>query len=217
MLEDKIIQAATEEFKQKLRHALENLSMATLTPELATQVSQGLQESICSAALVGYRTFLESYKTGEYAMPQVQECVLLATAHLTPKEAASLLKKSSLFHPSATAINNMIEENGELIEAHLDELQHTIRDGEEVPQQTQVVVASMDGVNVLMREPGKKSGRPKERPDKPEANPEPASTYKNAMVGSISFYGIGDRNIWSYLDQNARYNEYEKLVDFYHR
>jgi hypothetical protein len=326
MLEDKIIQAATEEFKQNLRHSLENLSMATLTPELATQVSQGLQESICSAALVGYRTFLESYDekqdilqvdeqvlrfkiasekifltpfgemtvtrnlyqadaggaayvpldakwgmTGEYAMPQVQECVLLAAAHLTPKEVASLLKKSSLFHPSATAINNMIQESGELIEAHLDELQHAIRDGEEVPQQTQVVVASMDGVNVLMREPGKKSGRPKERPDKPETNPEPASTYKNAMVGSISFYGIGEdengemkperiqsrylarmpeercptfkaqfeaeldhvekavnpnvkkvllndghRTIWSYLDQNARYNEYEKLVDFYH-
>ena len=326
MLEDKIIKAATEEFKQKLRHALENLSMATLSPELAEQVSQGLQESIRSAALVGYRTFLESYDeqqdvlavngqvlrfkiasgkifltpfgemtvtrnlyqadtggptyapldekwgmTGEYAMPQVQECVLLITAHLTPKEVASLLQKSSLFHPSATAITNMVKESGEFIEAHLDELQHAIREEEEVPKQTQVVVASMDGVNVLVRESGNKSGRPKERPDKGEANPEPSSTYKNAMVGSISFYGIdkdekgeikperlqsrylarmpeercptfkaqfeaeldhveksvdpnvrkillndGHRSIWKYIDQNDRFKQYEKLVDFYH-
>lgn len=246
MLEDKLITTATEEFKQKLRQALENLSMTTLTPELAEQVSQGLQESIRSAALVGYRAFLESYDekqdgltvngqilrfkvvsekifltpfgemtvprnlyqadaggptyapldakwgmTGEYAMPQVQECVLLAASHLTPKEVASLLKKSSLFHPSATAITNMVKDSGEFIEAHLDELQHAIREGEEAPKQTQVVVASMDGVNVLMREPGNKSGRPKERPDKGEANPETAATYKNAMVGSISFYDIG--------------------------
>ncbi|MGH7600897.1 MAG: hypothetical protein ACREOI_31450, partial [bacterium] len=209
MLEDQIIKGATEEFKQKLRQALENLSMATLSAELAEQVSHGLQESMRSAALVGYRTFLESYDekqdvlavngqvlrfkiasakifltpfgemtvtrnlyqadtggpgyapldekwgmTGEYAMPQVQECVLLAAAHLVPKEVASLLKKSSLFHPSATAITNMVQESGEFIEAHLDELQHAIRDGEEVPKQTQVVVASMDGVNVLVREPG---------------------------------------------------------------
>lgn len=326
MLEDKIITTATEEFKQKLRQSLENLSIATLTPELAAQVSQGLQESIRSAALVGYRTFLEFYDekqevltvngqilrfkivsekifltpfgemtvprhlyqadaggstyapldekwgmTGEYAMPQVQECVLLAAAHLTPKEVASLLQKSSLFHPSATAITNMVKASGEFIEAHLDELQHAIREGEEAPKQTQVVVASMDGVNVLVREPGNKSGRPKERPDKGEANPEPVATYKNAIVGSISFYGIGTdekgevkperlqsrylarmpeercptfkaqfeaeldhveksidpnvkkvllndghRSIWKYIDQNERYNEYEKLVDFYH-
>ena len=326
MLEDKIITTATEEFKQKLRQSFENLSMATLTPELAEQVSQGLQESIRSAALVGYRTFLESYDekqdvltvngqvlrfkivsekifltpfgemtvprhlyqadaggptyapldekwgmTGEYAMPQVQECVLLVAAHLTPKEAASLFQKSSLFHPSATAITNMVKESGEFIEAHLDELQQAIREGEDMPKQTQVVVASMDGVNVLVREPGNKSGRPKERPDKGEANPEPAATYKNAMVGSISFYGIdedekgevkperlqsrylarmpeercptfkaqfeaeldhveksidphvkkvllndGHRSIWNYIDQDERYKEYEKLVDFYH-
>ncbi len=248
MLDDKIIEAATEEFKQKLRHALDNLSVATLTPELAEQVSHGLQESIRSAALVGYRTFLESYDekhdtlevngrvlrfkftsakifltpfgemtvtrnlyqadtggsayvpldtkwgmAGEYAMPQVQECVLLAAAHLTPKEVESLLEKSSFFHPSETAIKNMVKESGEFIEAHLDELQQAIRDEEEIPEQTQVMVASMDGANVLVRESGKKSGRPKERPGTGEAKQEPAAIYKNAMVGSISFYRIGEK------------------------
>lgn len=39
MVKEKIIEAAVEEFEQKLRHALEDVHMDTLTPDLAEQVS----------------------------------------------------------------------------------------------------------------------------------------------------------------------------------
>jgi hypothetical protein len=51
---------------------------------------------------------------------------------------------------------------------------------------------SVDGVNVLLDESGKKKGRPAERPRggaKAKNPDESPSAYKNAMVGSISFYG----------------------------
>jgi hypothetical protein len=45
----------------------------------------------------------------------------------------------------------------------------------------------MDGVNVLLNEPGKKQGRPAERPKGEDKQSKTA--YKNAMVGVVSFYG----------------------------
>lgn len=222
---------------------------------------------------------------GEYATPAVQECVLFGVAHLTAKEVERFLEKSGMFHPSEKAIKNMVNKSGDFIEDHIDELNEAIRAEESIPEETAVVVASMDGVNVLLREAGQKSGRPKERPgDKQEEVS--VSSYKNAMVGSISFYGYpplrgkkevtetclgrsrkqeavkpvrlgshyiarmpesyfpafkqqfeaelddiekavdatvkkvllndGHRVIWNYLDNNERFDGYEKLVDFYH-
>lgn len=206
----------------------------------------------------------------EYATPAVQECVLFGMAHLTAKEVERFLCKSGMFRPSEQAIKNMVNKSGTFIEAHIDELNEAIRAEETVPQETEVVVASMDGANVLLREAGKKSGRPKERPGE-DRQEEAASSYKNAMVGSISFYqtqvfekeaikpvriksqyfarmpescfpafkkqfeaelddiekGVdatvkkvllndGHRVIWNYIDNNERFDGYEKLVDFYH-
>jgi len=122
----------------------------------------------------------------------------------------------------------------------------------------------------LLREPGKKSGRPKERPGEKQDQGS-ASSYKNAMVGSLSSYRVeatekeglkpvrlnsryiarmpescfptfkkqfeaelnhiettldkrvkkillndGHRVIWNYIDKNECFDDYEKLVDFYH-
>jgi hypothetical protein len=207
---------------------------------------------------------------GEYATREVQDCVLFGMAHLTAKEVESFLHKSSLFHPSEKAIKNMVNKSGAFIEAHIDELNESIREEEVLPEETKVVVASMDGANVLLREVGKKAGRPKERPGE-DKNKESTSRYKNAMVGSFSFYGMqvtekdeiepirlkshyiarmpedcfvtfkrqfeeeldhiekaidktvkkillndGHRVIWNYIDSDERFNDYEKLVDFYH-
>jgi hypothetical protein len=128
----------------------------------------------------------------------------------------------------------------------------------------------VDGVNVLLSEPGKKKGRPNERPHEGASRETPSPTcYKNAMVGSVSLYGEvpegktsperlasryasrmpedraptlkakferelhetescldddvvrivlcdGARGLWSYLDENPQYDEYEKLVDYHH-
>lgn len=124
---------------------------------------------------------------GEYATPAVQECILFGMAHLTAMEVERFLEKSSMFHPCQQAIKNIVNKSGAFIEDHIDELNEAIRARETIPEETAVVVASMDGVNVLLREAGKKSGRPKERPGE-EVQEEAASSYKNAMVGSISFY-----------------------------
>lgn len=207
---------------------------------------------------------------GEYATPAVQECVLFGMAHLTAREVERFLEKSSMFHPSEKAIKNVVNRSGVFIEAHIDELNEGIRSEETIPEETTVVVASMDGVNVLLRESGKKSGRPKERPGEKQEKAT-ACSYKNAMVGSISYYkreitekeGVkplrlgshyiarmpesyfpafkqqfeaelddiekavdatvkrvllndGHRVIWNYIDNNERFDDYEKFVDFYH-
>lgn len=65
MIEEKIIKAATEEFEQKLRESMKELPMKDLTVELAKKFGEGLKQSISSAAITGYQTFLESYDVSE--------------------------------------------------------------------------------------------------------------------------------------------------------
>lgn len=125
---------------------------------------------------------------GEFATVEVREAVLFSVAHVTPQETEQLLQKCALFHPSATAIKHIVKPVGDFIEARGEDLDSVIRAEEKIPDDVRVMVASLDGVNVLLDEPGVKRGRPVERPglDSPSAQ---ATSYKNAMVGSISFYG----------------------------
>lgn len=204
---------------------------------------------------------------GEYATPEVREAVLFTLSHVTAKETAAILEKCASFHPSATAIQAMAIRVGSFIEAHEEELSSAVREEEEAPEGTKSLVVSMDGVNVLLNEPGPRQGRPKERPFSPVSNDK--TSYRNALVGSFSFYGDvpseeltpdrflsryiahmpeekgitfkrrfeeevahaeglvgsetakvvlcdGARSIWNYVDSNPRFDEYEKLLDFYH-
>jgi len=64
-----------------------------------------------------------------------------------------------------------------------------IRAEESLPEETRVLCASLDGVNVLLAEKGKKRGRPQERPRGPGETRDSATSYKNAMVGTVSLYG----------------------------
>ena len=205
---------------------------------------------------------------GQFATVEVREAVLFATAQLTPREVEALLEKCAPFHPSAAAIHAMVQEMGQWLEEH-PQLPEEIRAEEDVPEGTRVLVASLDGVNVLLAEPGAKRGRPAERPQKEEEPQESPTCYKNAMVGSVSWYGEvpegevcperlasryvarmpesgaktfkaqfereladaethldrrvkklllcdGARSLWNYADHNPLYDDYEKLVDFYH-
>lgn len=237
-----MIEAATQEFKQKLSAYCEELEAELLTPQLAEQVCQALTQAISAAAITGFRTFLEGYEVhtptlcvngtlyrfkqvstktfmtpfglmtiernlyqadwggpshlpldvmwgmeGEFASLEVREAVLLACAHVTPEEAAQPLKKAALFHPSATAIKHIIQKDGDFIEAHADTLNASIRADETAPTETEVLVASLDGAHLLLNEPGEKPGRPPERPGEGTTD-DSTTTYKQAMVGSISFY-----------------------------
>lgn len=324
-----MMEAATQEFKQKLSACCEKLEAERLTPELAEKVCEGLTQAISAAGVAGLRAFLEGYEVhvptlqvngalfrrkqasaktfltpfgpmrlerslyqadgggpshvpldvlwgmeGEFATPEVREAVLLACAHITPDETALVLRKSALFHPSTTAIKHIVEKTGDFIQTQVDTLDASIRVSEEPPPNTQVLVASLDGTHVLLDEPGIKQGRPPERPgpkttDLPAQAGESATIYKQAVVGSISFYGPktqqdsgpprlvsryvaympeagaptakyrfeaelahaeaklpphirkmllldGQRALWNYVEHNPRFDDYDKLIDFYH-
>ena len=205
---------------------------------------------------------------GEFATAEVRECMALSSAYMTAEETSRLLKKSSLFHPSTKAVYSVLQESGSFVEENLETIQNTVAQQSSLPEKTEALVASMDGVNVLLREPGVKKGRPTQRPGEPYKPP--VSSYKNAMVGSFSFYnsqldekkrlqpsrlksqyiarmpedsfptfkamfnreldsiesqlaeGVikillndGHLAIWGFLE-DERYDDYEKLIDFYH-
>lgn len=237
-----MIEAATNEFKQKLTAHCENLEGACLTPQLAEDVTQGLKSALQGAGSVAMRTFLESYEVdetpknvngvpyrfkqqsektfltpfgemplfrnlfqadeggpsyvpldamwgmvGEYATIEVREALLYGVTLNTPEEMVPLLYKSALFHPSATAIKHIVEEMGTFLEAEGEAVNASIRQQEEVPEDTKVLVASLDGANLRLREPGEKRGRPQERPGIQTCE-ESLTSFKQAMVGSLSFY-----------------------------
>ena len=124
----------------------------------------------------------------EYATPEVREACLFTLSHVTAQETAAILKKCASFHPSATVIQTMAGKVGTFIEAHEKALSSAVRKEEEAPSETKSLVVSMDGVNVLLNEPGPRQGRPKERPF--SSLSEEKTSYRNAMVGSLSFYGV---------------------------
>jgi hypothetical protein len=205
---------------------------------------------------------------GHFSTLDVREAICLALSHMTASESAQLFSKCSLFRPSATAIQHVAEKVHDEIVPQQTALEVKIQEQLTVPKESRVLVASMDGVNVPLREPGATRGRPAERPGQ-EADAEKQSCYKNAMVGTISFYGDvpddqesperlrgvtlarmpqshavtfkdkfehhlaafehkaspeitkvflcdGHRTLWNYADQQECYDDYEKLIDFYH-
>jgi len=86
--------------------------------------------------------------------------------------------------------------NGTRLEQHEDVLVNEVRLQEELPmQETKVLAVSLDGVNVRLNAPGKKKGRPTERPkDEVSMSRETPSCFKNAMVGVCGLYGEVPQN-----------------------
>lgn len=126
---------------------------------------------------------------GQYMATEVREAVLFSVALITPEETATLLKKCSLFQPHPTAIKHVVEKTGELVECNRDVLEEAIRAQEVFPGATRAVATSLDGATVMLKEKGAALGRPPERPTK-DAGKVPATAYRTAMVGSISYYGV---------------------------
>ena len=124
---------------------------------------------------------------GETLTPMVREAVHFASGQNTPEEVETLLRKCALFHPSRTAILHANSRFGELWKRDGEAIVAKVRDKEAVPEETRALVVSLDGVNVLMREKGKKRGRKRQRPMENPSEETPTS-YQNAMVGSVSLY-----------------------------
>ena len=123
----------------------------------------------------------------ESLTPLVREVLHFASGQDTPGEVEMLLEKCALFTPSRTAILHANEGFGTFWKIHGETIVAKVREKEIVPSFTKAMVVSLDGVNVLMHEPGKKRGRKKRKPmDNPSE--ETPTSYQNAMVGSVSLH-----------------------------
>ena len=161
---------------------------------------------------------------GRYAAPEVVENVLWSSALLVPGELAQACRRLCSFKPSVSCIQDIINGDGASIASMLEleaeagplVTNDTTTQGAtdaattqqsclqfDIPEATEVFVASLDGANVLLREKGAKCGRRAQRPGLDGHRTEAAqgerkgkgneagqspSSYKNAMVGSFSFY-----------------------------
>ncbi len=125
---------------------------------------------------------------GHYALPDVREAIAYIVAHTHPREVLDITKRIAMFKPSEKAIRNVLKKIGRWIESNEDDALTLVAKDELPMPKADVMVVGMDGVNVLLREKGKKAGRPTERPTVGDETDESKSCYKNAMVGTISFY-----------------------------
>ena len=122
-----------------------------------------------------------------FMVVEVREASMFAHAQMPSEEAQALFEKSALFHPHRTQIKRLSREMEKVVDAHRTELDERIRGEEELPPDVRVLAVSMDGANVLMREPGSKRGRPAERPL--EIRQSENTAYRNAMAGTVTLYG----------------------------
>ena len=205
---------------------------------------------------------------GQFASLEVREAVLYACGLVTPVETETMLKKCALFQPSSTAIKRIVNAMGQWVEEHAPAVREQMKTNDAAPDNTQVLAASLDGANVPLRERGVKRGRPGERPGK-QQNTSQRTTYKNAMVGSVTYYGEvpegqksparlasrylarmpearaptfksafeceldiaesmlpqdiekvlvcdGARGLWKYIEENERFEGYNKILDYFH-
>lgn len=124
-----------------------------------------------------------------YISDELQESILYSCAHNTPEETAMLVKKIGMLTVHPTTIKKVVEKNGDFVEEFKEQLIEKVYTEEQLPASADVLVGSLDGVNVLLNSKGKKKGRPTERPVK-EKSVQSASSYKNAMCGTVSLYNI---------------------------
>jgi hypothetical protein len=129
--------------------------------------------------------------TGRYVTPDVARRVLGCSADLSPRELSEILADLGTFTLSAEAINDIINGDGARLRNHVsDETKRVeLLESQAIPPETEIFVAGADGVNLLVREAGKKQGRPKQRPGgTSRAGEAETSSFKNAMVGSFCTY-----------------------------
>ncbi len=203
----------------------------------------------------------------DYLTTDLKEPILYACAHNTPYEVSDLFEKLGIVKLDPSTVRKVMKVAGAQIEEYHDEIYPKIRSSEKSALPDQLVVASMDGVNLLKKEVGGggKKGRPQQRPggETKEVN----TAYRNANCGSVSIYKTiqkdgnpsherlstkymaympqekahilkarlgseiaatvgavfvkimlcdGHKGIWSYVETNPLYKDFEKLVDYYH-
>lgn len=143
----------------------------------------------------------------EYLSAEMKEGVLYSSAHNTPEETSRILNKFGIANVPASTIKKVIAQVGSDIEAQKEQIIQQIYEQESMPQDSAIMVCSLDGVNVLLNQKGKRKGRPREKPH--ACNDDlTASNYKNAMCGSVSMYNIEYQEDKDGLQANRLHSRY---------
>lgn len=127
---------------------------------------------------------------GRYMTPDVEEAVAFASSNLSPTFTRALFAKVLPQAPSEKAIRRTIGEIGQWADEAREEVEERIAREAPLPE-GDILVVSVDGVTVPLREPGCKTGRPAERPGVREGNITPTA-WREAGVGTVSIYEPGD-------------------------
>lgn len=127
--------------------------------------------------------------TGRYMTPDMEEATALASADLSPSATRCLMAKLLPHAPSDKAIRRVIADVGQWADDAWDEIECRIAEEAPLPD-GDLLVVSVDGVNVPMREDGVRVGRPGERPG--VRGRDSKTSWREAGVGTISVYQAGD-------------------------
>ena len=160
---------------------------------LSNRRSQCVTRSLYANDLIGggYIVPLDKalgLRPDDYATFETREMLLYFSSLNCPGDTEILLKKAGLCQPSKTAIQNVIKKDGHRMEESRDDLRQKVLALDGIPKNASILVASMDGANILLREKGSKKGAKPKRPGDTSVPSESSSSYRNAMVGSFSFY-----------------------------
>ncbi len=124
---------------------------------------------------------------GRYMTPDLEEACALGASLLVPREVETFLQKVLPSAPSTTAVGRVIEDVGGYAESHADEIEAVVREQAALSDTGSMLVASLDGVTVPLREEGKKMGRPSERPGL-DLSTQSRTAWREAGVGTVSIY-----------------------------
>lgn len=124
-----------------------------------------------------------------FMTPDLEEAVAFASANLSPTFTRTLFSKVLPHPPSAKAIRRIISGLGRWADDAQDRIEERIAREAPLPD-GEVLVVSVDGVTVPLREPGCKTGRPAERPGVRNGDHTPTA-WREAGVGTVSIYRPG--------------------------
>src|SRR5690606_16766087 len=149
--------------------------------------------------------------------PDVVERILWLSAELVPGTIAETFDKLLAIKISPKAIQNIVNQDGariaEMIETQAEQGEISAREIV-VPEETKILVASMDGANLRLREKGaKRVGAAHLGSSKNQAL-SVATCIKRAVVGRITFYNTV-ANALDFNDRSESVLPINRLVAFY--
>ena len=135
------------------------LNKGQSTKEVITSLGKiGITRSYYQHRSGGNSLFPLDEKLGvdrELLMPDVKEVVLFSCAYNTPEESSRLLEKCSFIKLHPTQVKRAVNNTNKFIRNAGSGIMERVRQNEIIPE-SELLVCSLDGVNVLLNENGKK-------------------------------------------------------------